>query len=83
VLNENLLFSIAGTIFANQLRSQLPIYAANISASEADAVRQSVTAIFTLPKADQAGVIEAYCRALGYVFILGIPAGAFGSLSGM
>jgi EmrB/QacA subfamily drug resistance transporter len=75
--------AIAGTIFANQLQTQLTYFAPGLSSDVALAVRQSVTVIFTLPPEMQEPVIKAYSRALGYVFILGIPCGAFASLSAL
>lgn len=75
--------SIAGTIFANQLQTQLAVFAPTLDPVTAFNVRQSVTIIFTLPLEQQKPVIEAYCRALGYVFILGIPSGILASLSSL
>jgi hypothetical protein len=43
----------------------------------------SVTAIFDLPKELQAGVIEAYSYSLNRVFLMGVPASALASLSGL
>jgi hypothetical protein len=43
----------------------------------------SVTAIFDLPKELQPGVIEAYSYSLNRVFLMGVPAGALASLSGL
>ncbi len=43
----------------------------------------SVTAIFDLPKELQPGVIAAYSYSLNRVFLMGVPAGALASLSGL
>jgi MFS family permease len=75
--------AIAGTIFANQLQTQLAFFAPTLDPATAYSVRQSVTVIFTLPLEQQEPVIKAYCRALGHVFILGIPCGVLGSLSAL
>ncbi|KDQ15404.1 hypothetical protein BOTBODRAFT_131210 [Botryobasidium botryosum FD-172 SS1] len=74
--------AIAGSIFANSLRTQL----AGISGLPphvADAVRASVTVIQTLPPDQKAEVLKSYVRALNYVYLVGIPVGILASLSGM
>jgi len=75
--------AIAGTIFGNRLATSIAKYAPDLPAGTAAAVRQSVAVIYTLEGADQANVIRAYSEALGYVFIIGIPAGIFASLSAL
>ncbi|KAF8319133.1 ABC transporter [Clavulina sp. PMI_390] len=75
--------AIAGTIFSNQLVTELHKYASNLDPSVADKVRQSVTYIFTLPVEEQGPVVQAYSRAVGYVFLMGIPAAIFASLSSL
>lgn len=50
--------SIAGSIFANQLKKNLPIYAAGLSDEMIEGLRQSVTLIKTLPAEMQPGVIK-------------------------
>jgi len=74
--------SVSGTIFGNQLSSNIAKYAPDLSPSVADAVRQSVKAIYTLQGQDKANVVKAYSDSLGHVFIIGIPAGLLASLAG-
>ncbi|KAG8991828.1 hypothetical protein FRB93_002563 [Tulasnella sp. JGI-2019a] len=73
--------AVAGTIFGNRLNTGLAKYAPTLSAASAEAVRQSVTAIKSLEGEDKANVIRAYTDALGYVFILAIPASLLASCS--
>ncbi|KAG8885078.1 hypothetical protein FRB97_002243 [Tulasnella sp. 331] len=73
--------AVAGTIFGNRLSSSIAKYAPGLSADTVSAVRQSVTVIQTLSGEDKANVIRAYSEALGYVFILAIPAAILGSCS--
>jgi len=75
--------AIAGTIFYNCLVIQLHHFAPNLDPSAAENVRNSVTYIFTLPKDQQLPVIEAYARAIRYIFVLPIPCGIFATLSAM
>jgi len=75
--------AIAGTIFGNRLSTSIAKYAPDLPQATIVAVKQSVSVIYTLEGADQAGVIKAYSEALGYVFIIGIPAGILASLSAL
>jgi hypothetical protein len=70
-------FRIAGTIFDNQLRHNIP---KNLPPGVAEAVVASVTAIKTLPPDVKTVIIEAYAKSLQPVFILGVPAGIMASL---
>jgi hypothetical protein len=72
--------AIAGTIFSNQLNSNLPDA---LPADVKKAVAQSVTIIFTLPDDLKGPVIDAYAKSLKPVFILGVPAGALAAFSAM
>ncbi|KIO29114.1 hypothetical protein M407DRAFT_228447 [Tulasnella calospora MUT 4182] len=74
--------AIAGTIFGNQLSKFIAIYAPGLSPETVAAVKQSVEMIKMLDPEVQAGVITAYSKALGYVFIIGIPSGILASLAG-
>jgi len=73
--------AIAGTVFSNQLRSKLALYAPSLSSDLVEAVRQSVTAVKTLPADQQAEVIKAYAAALDAVFMIGVPACILGSIA--
>ncbi|KAG9039579.1 hypothetical protein FRB95_009159 [Tulasnella sp. JGI-2019a] len=73
--------AVAGTIFGNRLTTALNKYAPTLSSDSAEAVRQSVSAIGNLTGDDKANVIRAYSEALGYVFILAIPASILASCS--
>ncbi|KAG8874894.1 hypothetical protein FRB97_005554 [Tulasnella sp. 331] len=75
--------SVAGTIFGNRLGVSLGKYAPDLPAATVQAIKSSVTAIATLSGDDKANVIRAYSEALGYVFILGIPAGLLASASAL
>ncbi|KAG8900072.1 hypothetical protein FRB99_006265 [Tulasnella sp. 403] len=75
--------AISGTIFGNELRKSIAIYAPDLDRATADAVRQSVEVIGTLSGAEKAGVIRAYSSALGYVFIIAIPSGILASASAL
>ncbi|KAG8920739.1 hypothetical protein FRC00_009583, partial [Tulasnella sp. 408] len=74
--------AIAGTIFGNKLGTFIDIYAPGLSPETVAAVKQSVEMIKHLDPEVQAGVITAYSKALGYVFIIGIPSGILASLAG-
>ncbi|KAG8895925.1 hypothetical protein FRB99_000275 [Tulasnella sp. 403] len=73
--------AVAGTIFGNQLSKYIALEAPNLPAGTALALRQSVQIIHTLSGEDKAGAIKAYSTALGYTFIIGIPAGILGSVA--
>ncbi|KIJ58908.1 hypothetical protein HYDPIDRAFT_44277 [Hydnomerulius pinastri MD-312] len=74
--------SMAGSIFANELRTDLTKYAPDLTDALRSAILQSVTAIQALPtEALKSEVIAAYARSLDPVFILGVPAAALASLS--
>ncbi|KAG9031729.1 hypothetical protein FRB95_002402 [Tulasnella sp. JGI-2019a] len=75
--------AVAGTIFGNRLGVSLEKFAPNLSPEVALMVKSSVTTIATLSGDDKANVIKAYSEALGYVFILGIPAGLLASASAL
>lgn len=68
--------AIANTIFTNQLAKELAVYAPDAPTI----VKSSVEAIKTIAADQQPGVIHAYARALKYVFIIAVPAGAISSL---
>lgn len=72
--------AIAGTVFSNQLTSNLP---KDLDPTIAKAVAQSVLVIKTLPEALRGPVVDAYAQSLRYVFVIAIPAGAFASLSAL
>jgi hypothetical protein len=72
--------AIAGTLFSNQIRGNLP---PGLDPAVAEAVVRSVTVIKTLPAELQRSVIDAYVKSLRPVFIIGVPAGAFASLSSL
>ncbi|KAG8946702.1 hypothetical protein FRC04_011480 [Tulasnella sp. 424] len=74
--------AIAGTIFGNKLGTFIAVEAPGLSPEAITAVKQSVEMIKTLDPTVQAGVIAAYSKALGYVFIIGIPSGIFASFAG-
>ncbi|KAG8904164.1 hypothetical protein FRB99_002145 [Tulasnella sp. 403] len=75
--------AIAGTIFGNQLSTFIRVDAPSLPPEVVNAVKQSVEVIATLPRDEQGPVIKAYSKALGYVFILGIPSAILASVSGM
>ncbi|EJU00069.1 MFS general substrate transporter [Dacryopinax primogenitus] len=75
--------SIAGTVFANQLGSQLAQYAPGLDPSIVQTLKESVTVVATLPLDQQGPIIEAYTKALDYVYIIGVPAGVLGTLSAL
>ncbi|KAG8904816.1 hypothetical protein FRB99_001122 [Tulasnella sp. 403] len=75
--------SVSGTIFGNELRKYIAIYAPELDSATADAVRQSVEVIGMLSGAEKVGVVRAYSEALGYVFIIAIPSGILASASAL
>ncbi|CAE6445460.1 unnamed protein product [Rhizoctonia solani] len=75
--------AIAGSILANQMIKYLAIYAPDLPQEVANAVRQSVSLIFTLPAEQQEPVIRAYLKALNSVFLIGVPTGVLASLSAL
>jgi hypothetical protein len=72
--------AIAGTLFSNQIRSNLP---AGLDPAVAKAVVGSVTVIKTLPADIQGSVINAYVKSLRPVFIIAVPSGALASISAL
>lgn len=71
--------AIAGTVFGTRLQSNLAQYAGVIPPETLEAVRQSVSVIFTLPKDLQVPVVAAYVAALDYTFIIVVPAAGLAS----
>lgn len=65
--------SIAGTVFANTLESNITIYAPSLPNQLIAGVRQSISVISGLPSDLKDQVIVAYVHALGWVFIVGVP----------
>jgi len=65
--------AIAGTIFNNELVKELAKYASGLTPETLQAVKQSVTVIFTLPESMQVPVVKAYVHALDYAFLLSVP----------
>lgn len=72
--------AIAGTLFSNQIRHNLPT---GLDPMVAKAVVGSVTVIKTLPEAIQAAVVESYVKSLRWVFIVAVPAGVLSSVSAL
>jgi hypothetical protein len=72
--------AIAGALFSNQLRNNLP---PGLDPAIAEAVVKSVTVIKTLPSEIQQSIIDAYVMSLHPVFIIGVPAGGLASLSSL
>ncbi|KZW04065.1 ABC transporter [Exidia glandulosa HHB12029] len=70
--------AIAGTVFANGLKANLP---STLPPEVALAVRRSVSVIFTLPEDVRAEVVHAYIKSIDQVFLVGVPAGVLASLS--
>ncbi|KDQ18154.1 hypothetical protein BOTBODRAFT_155253 [Botryobasidium botryosum FD-172 SS1] len=73
---------IGSAIFANKLRqslSTIPFLPPIIEGY----IEKSVTVIFLLPKPLQAEVIKGYVHALNNVYLIGVPMGILGSLSGL
>jgi len=64
--------AIAGTIFNNQLGSELA--SSGLSAQIIEGVKQSVAVVLSLPAEQRGPVITAYISAVDYTFILAIPA---------
>jgi hypothetical protein len=73
ILGGALGISIAGTVFANNLKSNLTVYAPNLPNQLITGARQSISVIFGLPADLKHQVIIAYVRALDWVFIVGVP----------
>ena len=65
--------SVAGTVFANTLESNITIYAPNLPNQLITGVRQSISVISGLPTDLKDQVIVAYVNALGWVFVVGVP----------
>jgi hypothetical protein len=76
-------YRIAGTIFANRLRTGIAEYTPDLDPAIAAAVRNSVSIINMLPESQKGGVIKAYSEALGYTFLLSIPCAFLGTLSSL
>lgn len=65
--------SIAGTVFANSLKSNISMYAPTLPNQLITGARQSISIVFGLPADLKHQVIIAYVRALDWVFIVGVP----------
>lgn len=72
--------AIAGSIFANKLAKVLPIYAPG---APVQILKNSVEALKTLPEAQKAGAIHAYCLALADTYLLAVGTGAASILAGL
>jgi len=72
--------AISGTVFGTKLNSNLAQYVGEIPPEILQAVRQSVSVIFKLPKELQEPVVNAYVAALNYTFIVIVPAAGLASL---
>lgn len=66
--------AITGSIFNNQLSDGLSVYQGVIPTQILDAVKQSVTVVFSLPTEFQLPIIDVYVSALRTTFIFGVPA---------
>jgi len=75
--------AIAGALFANRLFSNLNKQVPMLSSELSQALRGSVTAIFTLPNGTKEAVIRAYCQSLNAVFLIGVPVGFLASFCGL
>ncbi|KAG8860948.1 hypothetical protein FRB91_000144 [Serendipita sp. 411] len=73
--------AIAGSVFANQLRSSLAIYAPGLDPHIAEAIKNTLSVVSSLRPDQQAQVLMAYVKALNYVFIVSIPTSVLASLS--
>ncbi|CAG7852110.1 Putative HC-toxin efflux carrier TOXA [Serendipita indica DSM 11827] len=73
--------AIAGTIFNNQLVKELARFGGTLEPDVLQAVKQSVTVIFTLPADIQTVVVHSYVKALDYTFILSVPTCALASFA--
>lgn len=73
LLGASLGISIAGTVFANTLESNITIYAPGLPSNLISGVRQSISVISGLPSDLKDQVIVAYVHALGWVFVVGVP----------
>lgn len=66
--------SMAGAVFGNQLSKNLANYSDTIPPTVVQSVKQSVSAIFSLPPQQQTLVVTAYIAAVGYVFLIAVVA---------
>ncbi|KAK7012869.1 MFS general substrate transporter [Favolaschia claudopus] len=73
--------AVAGSMFANNFRHHLDIYAPDLPSSAREAVLQSVTVIKSLPTVLRTQVVEAYARGLGPIFLLSVAAAILSSVS--
>ena len=74
ILILTFLNSITGSIFNNQLSNGLAAYQGVIPAQVLEAVKRSVTVVFSLPAEFQRPIIDVYVSALRTTFIFGVPA---------
>lgn len=74
--------SVGGTVFANQLTTNLAPYSQVLGPDLIQAVRESVTVVFNLPLVLQTPVVDAYVHSVATMFLTIIPclflAGVFG-----
>jgi len=65
--------SVTGTIFANNLKSDITVYAPRLPDQLITGARQSISVVFGLPADLKNEVVVAYVHALDWVFIVGVP----------
>lgn len=76
-------YSIAGTVFNNQLSKELASRLPNLDPAIAAAVKESVTVIETLPASIKQSVIDAAIKANTFCFLVTLVACALASVSGL
>ena len=73
--------SIGGTIFTNQLRTNLAIYAPGLPPALTTALEQSVSTLSSLDPSLRVPVLKAYVKSVDRTFLIGVPTGALASIS--
>jgi hypothetical protein len=75
--------SVGGTVFANQLTTNLAPYAQTLGPELIKGVRQSVTVIFSLPQQLQQPVVDAYVKSVATMYITIVPCMILAGICGM
>jgi hypothetical protein len=75
--------SVGGTVFANQLTTNLAPYSQVLGPELIKGVRQSVTVIFSLPQQLQQPVVDAYVKSVATMYITIVPCMFLAGLCGV
>ena len=74
-IGRNLGISLGGSVFGNMMKVNLHKYAPSLPAEAIVAIQNNAGAVWTsVPDDLRPGVLKAYTKTLGLVFLIGVPA---------